>query len=103
MLVYILKQSTMKNNAKGVIGVVAGAAVLGALMLFKRKDGQSVGSYLLSCTKDFGNNLGVYAAKLKDKLMPGLKGPNGEPVYADMYDRNFYEDDHGERIYLDQA
>ncbi|HXI01226.1 MAG TPA: hypothetical protein VNI52_13245 [Sphingobacteriaceae bacterium] len=93
----------MKNNAKGLIGVVAGAAVLGALMMFKRKDGQTVGNYLLDCTKDFGNNLGTYANKLKDRLMPDVKGPNGEPVYADMYDRNFYEDDNGERTYLDQV
>lgn len=83
--------------------MVAGAAVLGALMLFKRKDGQSVGSYLLSCTRDFGSTLGSYASKIKDRLMPDLKGPNGEPVYADMYDRNFYEDDHGERVYLENA
>lgn len=82
---------------------MAGAAVLGALMLYKRKDGQSVGSYLLDCTRDFGNNLGNYAVKLKTQLMPGMKGPNGEPVYADMYDRNFYEDDNGERIYLGNA
>ena len=93
----------MRNNTKGIIGIAAGAAVLGAIMLLKRKNGQTVGSYLLDCTKDFGNSLGTYASRIKDKLMPGLKGPNGEPVYADMYDRNFYEDDHGERIYLENA
>ena len=91
------------NNAKGIIGIVAGAAVLGALMLMKRKDGQSIGSYLLSCTKDFGSSISTYASKIKDKLMPDLRGPNGEPVYADMYNRNFYEDDHGERVYLENA
>jgi len=91
------------NNAKGIIGIVAGAAVLGALMLMKRKDGQSIGSYLLSCTKDFGNSLSSYASKIKDRLMPDLRGPNGEPVYADMYNRNFYENDHGERVYLENA
>lgn len=93
----------MKNNSRGILGVVAGAAVLSAILLMKRKDGQSVGSYLLSCTKDFGSNLSNYATRLKEKLMPGLKGPNGEPVYSDMYNRNFYEDDHGERIYLENA
>jgi hypothetical protein len=93
----------MKNNAKGIIGAVAGAAVLGALMMYKRKDGQTVGSYLLDRTRGFGSNLGDYASRLKDKLMPGLKGPNGEPVYVDMYERNFYEDDNGERVYLDNA
>lgn len=93
----------MRNNTKGILGAVAGAAVLGALMLMKRKDGQSVGSYPLTCTKDFVNNMGTYAAEFRDKLMPGLKGPNGEPVYSDMYDRSFYEDDHGERIYLENA
>ena len=93
----------MKNNAKGIIGLVAGAAFLSALMLLKRRNGQSVGSYLLSCTKDFGSQISTYATQIKDKLMPHMKGPHGEPVYSDMYDRNFYEDDHGERVYLENA
>ncbi len=93
----------MKTNAKGIIGAVAGAAVLGALMLYKRKNGQTLGSYLINCSKDVGSHLGDYATQLKSKLMPGVKGPNGESVYADMYDRQFYEDENGERMYLGNA
>ena len=94
----------MRNNAKGIIGMVAGAAAVGAaLMFYKRKDGTTLGSHLWNSARDMGGNIGGYAAKIKDRLLHNVKGPGGEAVYLDMYDRQFYENNEGQRVYLDNA
>lgn len=84
--------------------MVAGAAAVGAaLMFYKRKDGSTMGTHLWNSAKDLGGNLGGYAARIKDRLLQNVKGPGGEPVYVDMYDRQFYENTEGQRVYLDNA
>lgn len=72
-------------------------------MFYKRKDGSTMGSHLWSSAKGLGEDLGGYAAKIKDRLLHNVKGPAGEPVYLDMYDRQFYENSEGQRVYLDNA
>jgi len=93
----------MRSNTKGIIGMVAGAAAVGAaLMFYKRKDGTTLGSHLLNSARDLSGNIGGYAASIKDRLLHNVKGPGGEPVYVDMYDRQFYENSEGQRIFLEQ-
>lgn len=93
----------MTNKTKGMIGIAAGAVAVGAaLMFYKRKDGSTVGSYLARSVKNWGNDVGRYATHVKDRLLHNVKGPGGESVYVDMYDRQFYEDQEGKRVYMEQ-
>ena len=97
-----MKSNAMKNIA-GLAGIAAGAAVLSILLFRKREDGTTVGSNLLGKARDAGTNLLKYGEQLKDRLLHNVKGPNGEPVYLDMYDRQFYEDPDGKRVYLEMT
>ncbi len=97
-----MKSDPMKNIA-GLAGIAAGAAVLSILLFRKREDGTSLGNDLLGKAKDAGSNLLKYGGKLKDRLLHNVKGPNGEDVYLDMYDRQFYEDPEGKRVYLEMT
>lgn len=40
------------------------------------------------------------AASIKDRSLKNVKGPNGETVYVDKYDRRYYINKEGKRIYL---
>ena len=95
------KQNSMKKAA-GVLAVVAGAVAIGAVLLHKRKDGTTLCDTLVDSAKEFGDKAMKYSMKLKDRLLHDVHGPNGEAVYADMYNRHFYEDAEGGRIYLDE-
>ncbi|MXV50880.1 hypothetical protein GS399_07825 [Pedobacter sp. HMF7647] len=97
-----MKTQNMKNIA-GIAGIAAGAAALAILLLRKREDGTTVGSNLLKNAKTAGEDLRRFGVKMKNRLMNDISGPNGEPVYSDMYDRNFYEDENGRRVYLESA
>lgn len=90
----------MKNLA--IWGVVAGAAAATAVIVtYKRKDGSRLTDGLIDSAKQFGNKLSNLGSQLRDRLLHHVKGPNGEPVYLDMYDRQFYENQEGKRVYLD--
>ncbi|WP_207422197.1 hypothetical protein [Desertivirga brevis] len=83
----------MKNAT--IWGIVAGAATATAvLMTYRRSDGSRLADGLISSARQLGN-------KIKDRLQHNVKGPNGEAVYLDMYDRQFFEDAEGKRVYLD--
>ena len=48
-----------------------------------------------------GAELGSKAvAGIKDRSLENVKGPKGEKVYVDKYDRRYYIDKEGKRIYL---
>lgn len=48
-----------------------------------------------------GAELGAKAvASVKDRSLENVKGPKGEKVYVDKYDRRYYIDKEGKRIYL---
>ncbi|EOR95111.1 hypothetical protein ADIARSV_1599 [Arcticibacter svalbardensis MN12-7] len=85
----------MKNMI--IWGVVAGAAAATIVALILKKD---EADELLNSAKGIGNRLIKYGNRLKDNLLNNAKGPNGEDLYIDMYDRQFYEDPAGKRIYL---
>ena len=90
----------MKNSIK-IIGVIAGAIGAAALLTRKRADGTSMFDDIADTSKNWGDKLVQYGTQLKDKLMPEMKGPNGESVFSDMYDRQYYMDNDNKRIYVD--
>lgn len=91
------------KKAAGILAVAAGAVALGAILLHKRKDGTTLCDTLVDSAKDLGDKLMSMGENLKDRLLHHVKGPNGEFVYLDMYDRQFYEDGEGHRVYLEEA
>ena len=90
----------MKNSIK-ILGVIAGAIGAAALLTRKRADGTSMFDDIADTSKNWGDKLVQYGTQLKDKLMPEMKGPNGESVFSDMYDRQYYMDSDNKRIYTD--
>lgn len=90
----------MKNSIK-ILGVIAGAIGAAALLTRKRADGTSMFDDIADTSKNWGDKLVQYGNQLKDKLMPEMKGPNGESVFSDMYDRQYYMDNDNKRIYTD--
>lgn len=89
----------MKNTT--LLGIVAGAAAVSAILYYKRNEVSRVSGNLKDSAKNWGDRLVEYGSELKDRIMNNVKGPNGEPVYLDMYDRQFYEDEMGRRVYMD--
>ena len=88
----------MKNTT--LWGIVAGAAAAGAILYYKRNEVSRFSENALDSAKDLGDRLAQYGSEIKNRLL-AKKGPNGEHVYLDMYDRQFYEDEMGQRVYLD--
>ena len=88
----------MKNST--LWGIVAGAAAAGAILYYKRNEVSRLSSNALDSARNLGDRLIQYGSEIKDRIL-SAKGPNGEPVYLDMYDRQFYENEMGQRVYLD--
>lgn len=83
-------------------GVTAGAAAAAIVaLMYRRKDGSRMADGFMDSARSMGGRLLNFGNQLKDRLLHHVKGPNGEAVYLDMYDRQFYEDDLGRRIYLE--
>ncbi len=83
-------------------GVTAGAATAAIVaLMYQRKDGSRLADGLLDSARGVGNRLMEYGNQIKDRLLNNVKGPNGEPVFLDMYDRQFYEDNLGKRVYVE--
>ena len=90
----------MKNST--LWSIVAGTATAAAIIItYKRKDGTRLSDGFLDSAKNLGDRLSTFTSKIKDRLLHHVKGPNGEPVYIDMYNRQFYENEEGKRIYLE--
>ncbi|HEX8378772.1 MAG TPA: hypothetical protein VF602_13225 [Pedobacter sp.] len=88
----------MKNTT--LWSIVAGAAAAGAILYYKRNEVSRLSGNALDSAKNLGDRLVQYGSDIKDRIL-SKKGPNGELVYLDMYDRQFYENEIGERVYLD--
>lgn len=86
-----------------LLGMIAGAAVATSIIYYKKNELLRASADLRDQAKTLGNRLVQYGTKIKDRLLHNVKGPNGEAVYLDMYDRQFYEDQEGKRIYLELA
>ncbi len=90
----------MKNMA--ILGIVAGAAAATAIITtYKRKDGSRLTDGVTNSARRLGNRIMDYSHRLKARIMHHVEGPHGEPVYLDMYDRQFYENETGKRVYLE--
>ena len=81
--------------------IVAGAAAATAILYYKRNEVSRVSGNLKDSARNLGDRLVQYGSELKDRFLHNVKGPNGEAVYLDMYDRQFYENEMGQRVYLD--
>ena len=90
----------MKNSVK-ILAVVAGAIGAAAIITRKRADGTSLFDDISDAGRTWGDKLVRYGTQLKDKLMPEMKGPNGESVFSDMYDRHYYMKPDNTRVYTD--
>lgn len=90
----------MKNSIK-ILGIIAGAIGAAALITRKRSDGTSLFDDISEKGKSWGDKVLEYGSQLRDKIMPDMKGPNGESVYTDMYDRHYYMNGENSRVYTD--
>ena len=93
----------MKTKNLGLIGAIAGAAAVVAILYYRRDDVSKISENLVGSAKNLGGKLRDYTNQLKDRILHNVHGPHGEQVYLDMYDRQFYEDDQGRRVYMDNA
>ncbi len=91
----------MKNIGK--LGLIAGAAAVVAILYYRKEDVSRIAGNLSDSAKDLGGKLKDYTGKIKDRLLHNVHGPAGEAVYVDMYDRQFYEDGEGKRVYLQEV
>jgi hypothetical protein len=90
----------MKNSIK-ILGIVAGAIAAATIITRKRADGTSLFDDIAEASKDWGNKLVDYSTRLKEKMTTDTKGPDGESVFSDMYDRQYYMDDTSKKLYTD--
>ena len=89
----------MKNTT--LWGIVAGAAAAGVILYYKKSEVSRMGGNLRDSARHWSDRLVQYGTELKDRILHNVKGPNGEDVYLDMYDRQFYENEMGQRVYLE--
>ena len=98
-----------------ILGLAAVAGVAYKVLTHKKADGSTLLGDLTDASKGWSDKFNEFAeankgwsdkisqfvGNLKDKLMPDVKGPNGEDVFTDMYKRNYYTDSLGSRTYMD--
>lgn len=98
-----------------LLGIAAVAGVAYKVLTHKKADGTTLLDDLSERSKDWSEKFNEFAEAnkgwkdkfnqfvetVKDKLMPDVKGPNGEDVFVDMYKRNYYKSDEGTRVYMD--
>ena len=100
-----------------LLGLAAVAGVAYKVLTHKKADGSTMLGDLTDRSKGWTEKFNEFAEAnsgwkdkfnqfveaLKDRMMPDVKGPNGEDVFADMYKRNYYTDGQGGRVYMDEA
>ncbi len=84
-----------------ILSIAAAAGVAYKVLTTKRDDGTTLLDNLSEAGKGWGDKLNQYMGKIQDKLMPGMKGPEGEDVFTDMYKRSYYMNKEGSRTYLE--
>ncbi|MES2874025.1 MAG: hypothetical protein V4708_09905 [Bacteroidota bacterium] len=98
-----------------ILGIAAVAGVAYKVLTRKKADGSTLLDDLTEASKGWTDKVSEFAdankgwsekitqfvEKIKDRLMPDVKGPNGEDVFMDMYKRNYYKNDEGTRVYMD--
>lgn len=98
-----------------ILGIAAVAGVAYKVLTHKKADGSTLLDELTDKSKGWADKVSEFAEankgwsdkvsqfvdKIKDRLMPDVKGPNGEDVFVDMYKRNYYTTGEGTRVYMD--
>jgi hypothetical protein len=110
------KKKDMKKITT-ILGVAAVAGVAYKVLTHKKADGSTLLDSLTEAGKGWADKFNEFADAsggwkdkfnefvddVKDRVMPDMKGPNGEDVFTDMYKRNYYTDGQGSRIYMEEA
>lgn len=69
-----------------------------------KKAGKTTGKAVKKAANTVGNKTAEVgakgAAKITDRSLKNKKGPNGETVYVDKYERKYYVNKKGKRIYF---
>lgn len=69
-----------------------------------KQAGKATGRAVKKAAKTVGNKTAEVGAKgaaeLKDRSLKNVKGPAGETVYVDKYEKKYYINKQGKRIYL---
>ncbi|MEJ7779547.1 MAG: hypothetical protein WKF68_08145 [Daejeonella sp.] len=100
-----------------LIGIAAVAGVAYKLLTHKKANGSTLLDDLTEASKGWTEKVSQFADenkgwsekinqfvdKIRDRLMPDMKGPNGEDVFMDMHKRNYYKNEEGSRVYTDMA
>ncbi|WP_256012928.1 hypothetical protein [Desertivirga xinjiangensis] len=66
-----------------------------------KQAGKATGKAVKKAGKKTGEVGAKAAAKVKDKSLKDVKGPNGETVYIDKHQRKYYINKDARRVYLD--
>jgi hypothetical protein len=65
-----------------------------------KKAGKATGKAVKKAGKKIGETGAKGAAKVKDKSLDNVKGPNGETVYIDENQRRYYINKDAKRVYI---
>lgn len=65
-----------------------------------KKAGKATGRAVKKAGKKVGEAGAKGAAEVKDKPLKNAKGPNGETVYIDSYQRKYYVNKDAKRVYI---
>ncbi|RYE53763.1 MAG: hypothetical protein EOP48_13690 [Sphingobacteriales bacterium] len=91
----------MKSSTAYVLGAIAGAAV-GAAFLYRNRERIDT-EKMKDTVEDWVKSAKRLGIKVKNTLLHDVSGPDGEPVFQDMYYRQFYENKMGNRVYIEEA
>ena len=81
---------------KKALVLIAISAILGLQAEAQTKAGKAIDKVEHTTAK----TATVVGAKVTDKKLKYVKGPHGETVYVDKYDRRYYVNKLGKRIFL---
>ncbi|RYH20743.1 hypothetical protein EON65_22585 [archaeon] len=91
----------MKSSTAYVLGAIAGAAI-GAAFLYRNREKIDTGK-ITDTFDSWARSAKRLGIKVKNTLLHDVSGPDGEPVYQDMYYRQFYENKMGNRVYMEES
>ncbi|HYK77428.1 MAG TPA: hypothetical protein VEV16_10650 [Daejeonella sp.] len=92
----------MKNSTR-ILGLMAGLAAATIFLMRKRVNGRSYFDDIVQTGNSLGNKILQYGNRLRSRFMPDMKGPHGEDVLTDRYDRHYYLDEMHRRVYVENA
>ncbi len=85
------------QNMKKIISFLAFAAIIAVL---PAKAQTKAGKVINTVEHKTAKTATVVGAKVTDKKLKNVKGPNGETCYVDKYDKKYYVSKRGHRVFL---